>query len=81
MWERGREGERERGREVERERGREGERERGREGEGEGEGEGERENLKGVERVEKNAKWGLIGRRIGRTQSERNTIENKKRVN
>ena len=28
----------------------------------------ERKNFKGVERVEKNAKWGLIGRRIGRTQ-------------
>ena len=28
----------------------------------------ERKNWKDVERVEKNAKWGLIGRRIGRTQ-------------
>ena len=30
----------------------------------------ERKNLKGVKRVEKKAKWGLIGRTICRTQRE-----------
>ena len=38
----------------------------------------ERKNLKGVERVEKNAKWGLIGRRIGRTQRGEDDREQEK---
>ena len=38
----------------------------------------ERKNWKGVERVEKNAKWGLIGRRIGRTQRGEDDREQEK---
>ena len=38
----------------------------------------ERKNLKGVELVEKNAKWGLIGRRIGRTQRRDDDREQEK---
>ena len=37
----------------------------------------ERKNLKGVERVEKK-KWGLIGRRIGRTQRGEDDREQEK---